>query len=320
MSELVERLAHAVLLPAVADLESSEVERLLERGCRSVLLGETRAEYVARTMSPDRISRETRQLVREKVETLRRRTASELLVAVDHESVGIRRFAHLIQADADPATAGPALRELGVNVVLGPIADVVRGENPWLEGRNLGSDPSAVAAAARDAVEGLQAAGVAAVAKHYPGHSVLADDPAVAAAVLRTQADELDEAPFESVVASGVRGIMLGPAVVEALDPTEAASCSRVVVRRVRERLGFRGTLVSDDLDAAGILRGRPVGEAAVASLAAGVDLLLVGAPAAGECAAAIVRAVAEGRLAETRLAEAAARVGHLETRESSPA
>jgi len=64
MSELVERLAHAVLLPAVADLESSEVERLLERGCRSVLLGETRAEYVARTMSPDRISRETRQLVR----------------------------------------------------------------------------------------------------------------------------------------------------------------------------------------------------------------------------------------------------------------
>ena len=58
---------------------------------------------------------------------------------------------------------------------------------------------------------------------------------------------------------------MLGPAPVESIDGAEAASCSNAVVRRARERLGFSGTLVGDDLDAVSILRGRRIGEAAVA-------------------------------------------------------
>src|SRR5262249_44138430 len=105
----------------------------------------------------------------------------------------------------------------------------------------------------------------------------------------------------------------LGPAVVEAVDPAEAASCSPAIVRLARERLGFRGTLVSDDLDAAGILRGRAVGEAAVASLAAATDLLLISAHVAPACAEALTQAVSDGRIAEERLAEAAANVGRLE-------
>jgi beta-N-acetylhexosaminidase len=308
VNESIERLAHAVLLPAVAGLETSELIPLLDRGCRAVLLGETRAEYLARAMSAERVVVETAELVRETIATLRERASSELLVAVDHEVVGIRRFEHLLADDA-PAEG---LRRLGVNVALGPIVDVVRGENPWLSGRNLGPDPVVVAASGRAAVEELQAAGIAAVAKHYPGHPVLPDDPAVAPAVLRGSLDGLEE-PFEAVVAAGVRGIMLGPAVVEAIDQTEPASCSPSVVRLARERLGFRGTLVSDDLDAAGILRGRAVGAAAVASLAAGVDLLLVSAHVAPECAEALVQAVSDRRIAEERLAEAAANVGRLE-------
>jgi beta-N-acetylhexosaminidase len=324
VTESIARLAHAVLLPAVADLDTTALTPLLEQGCRSVLLGETRAEYVARAMSPERVASESSELVREATAGLREHASDELLVAVDHEVVGIRRFAHLLPADrgSTPAEvreaaieAGRRLRELGVNVVLGPIVDVVRGENPWLAARNLGPDAAVVAATGRAAVEGLQAGGVAAVAKHYPGHPVLPDDPALSPAVLRSPLDELDstdEAPFAAVVAAGARGIMLGPAVVEAVDPSEAASCSPVVVRRVRERLGFRGALVSDDLDAVAILRGRPVGDAAVASLAAGADLLLVAAPAAPECAAALAAAVSDGRVSEERLAEAATRVGHL--------
>ena len=328
LTESVERLAHAVLLPAVADLDVTALTPLLERGCRAVLLGETRAEYLARAIRPERLADETAEVVRQATAALRERAPDELLVAVDHEVVGIRRFAHLLPADGSSAPdevreaaveAGRGLRELGVNVVLGPIVDVIRGENPWLAGRNLGPDAAVVAAVGRAAVEGLQAGGVAAVAKHFPGHAVLVDDPAVSPAVLRTSLDELDgadEAPFAAVVAAGVRGIMLGPAVVEALDPAEAASCSAAVVRRVRERLGFCGTLVSDDLDAAGILRGRGVGDAAVASLAAGADLLLVAAPAATACAEALLAAVADGRIPAERLTEAAARAGHLATAE----
>jgi beta-N-acetylhexosaminidase len=301
-------LAYAVLLPAVGGLGTEALEPLLDRGCRAVLLGETRAEYLAREMSAERVAAETAELVRETIAALRARTSGELLVAVDHEVVGIRRFEHLLPPDA----AAEGLRELGVNVVLGPIVDVVRGANPWLSGRNLGPDAGVVAASGRAAVEELQAAGIAAVAKHYPGHPVLPEDPAVSPAVLREPLDGLEE-PFEAVVAAGVRGLMLGPAVVEAVDPAEAASCSRAVVRLAREGLGFRGTLVSDDLDAVGILRGRSVGEAAVASLTAGADLLLVAAEGARECADAIARAVSDGRVAEERLTEAAAGVGHLE-------
>jgi len=324
MTESIEKLAHSVLLPAVADLDLTVLRPLFGRGCRSVLLGETRAEYVARTMSPERIAHETRELVGEAILALRGQTQEQLLVAVDHEVVGIRRFAHLLPQGegCDPDAVrleaietARLLREMGVNVVLGPIVDVVRGENPWLRERNLGSDAGVVAATGRAAVEGLQTGGVAAVAKHYPGHSFLVDDPAVAPAVLRTPLDELDgpaEEPFAAVIAAGVRGIMLGPAVVHAIDPSRAASCSEAVAARVRERLGFRGTLVSDDLDAVGILRGRRVGDAAVSSLAAGADLLLVGASAAAECAHSLAAAVQDGRISANRLAEAASRVGQL--------
>jgi beta-N-acetylhexosaminidase len=320
-----------VLLPAVADLDSAALRPLLERGCRAVLLGETRAEYLARAMSPERVAHETSDLVQEAIARLREQASAELLVAVDHEVVGIRRFAHILPPDRGSAQdevresareIGTCLRELGVNVVLGPIVDVVRGENPWLAGRNLGPDAAVVAEVGSAAVVGLQAGGVAAVAKHYPGHAVLVDDPAVSPAVLRTPVGELDgadEAPFAAIVAAGVRGLMLGPAVVEAVDPSESASCSAAVVRRARERLGFRGALVSDDLDAVGILRGRQVGDAAVASLAAGADLLLVAASAAAECAAALTAAVADGRLAAERLIEADAHARQLTPKHTGP-
>ena len=309
MNSTTEQLAHAVLLPAVADIDSSVLAPLIERGCRSVLLGETRDEYLARTMSERRASHETREVVTSAIAGLRALTPDRLLVVVDHEVVGIRRFEHLIP---DPATAGTELASLGIDVVLGPIVDVVRGPNPWLEGRNLGTDSATVAAVARAEVEALQSAGVAAVAKHYPGHAVTRNDPAVDLGNVPTELTELDtidEEPFAAVVGAGVRGLMLGPAVIDAIDPEETASCSPVVAARARRRLGFQGTLVSDDLDAVSILRGRKVGEVAVKSLSAGLDLLLVPASVAPECAAAIVEAVDDGRLPLDRLTEAAAQV-----------
>src|SRR5262249_54624035 len=120
----IERLAYAVLLPAVAGLETAELVPLLDRGCRADLLGAARAEYLARAMSRGRAAGESPGLVRETVGTLRSHASEELLVAVDHEVVGIRRFEHLLRPD----TPAEALRDLGVNVALGPIVDVVRGE------------------------------------------------------------------------------------------------------------------------------------------------------------------------------------------------
>jgi len=279
VTQAVDRLAYAVLLPAIEDLDVSPLEPLLERGCRSVLLGETRAEYLARRMSSDRAARETPEFVADAIEALRCASPDPLLVAVDHELDGIQRFEHLLPgalrsgADATPdqvralsGLAAERLSALGINVVLGPIVDVVRGRNPWLDRRNHGPDCATVAATGCAMVEGFNASGVVTVAKHYPGHAVVECDPAVALAAVPTcieDLDNLDEVPFAALVGAGVRGLMLGPAVVEAIDRTESASCSAPVVRRARVRVGFAGTLVSDDLDAISILRGRSVGATA---------------------------------------------------------
>ena len=327
----VDHLAHAVLLPAIADLDLRPVRTLFERGCRAVLLGETREEYLARSMSDVRRSHETAEAVRAIADSLLAYGHRAVIVAADHEFPGICRFEHLlpvppsaptggetpreVEVMAHAAAVGRALGAMGVNVTLGPILDVVRGANPWLHRRNAGRDPATVAAVGRAMVAGLQASGVSAVAKHFPGHAEVPDDPAVSAAVVRTPLAELDlvdAAPFRAAIKAGVRGIMLGPAVIEALDPSAPASLSPIVVRHARDTFGFDGVLVTDDLDAVSILGRRPIGRVAVDAVSAGADLLLTGAHAAAECADALAQAVRTGDLELQRLTQAARRIDRL--------
>jgi beta-N-acetylhexosaminidase len=328
-SKRIAVLAYRVLFPAVDDLDPNSVRHLVERGCRSVLLGETRIEYLARAMSAERVARETPELVRAMVRDLQSSASGQLIVAADEELVGIRRFDHLIAAAAPVPPASPSPEEvaavsaqratelaaLGVNTVLGPVLDVVRGVNPWLSGRNLGPDSVPIARLGKAVIEGLHAGGVSSIAKHYPGHAVVEDDPAVARARVRTPRGNLettDAAPFQAAVDAGVRGIMLGPAVSDCLDPHAPASTSATVARHARETLGFEGALITDDLDAVSILRDRPIGDVAVAAIAAGADLLLVAAVHAEDCAAALEQAVLSGDLEVERLSEAALRTERL--------
>lgn len=322
----VERsLAFRVLLPAIAGLDVSEITPLFRRGCRSVLLGETRREYVAREMNDARIAAETRDLIVSTVSRLAAEADGPVLVAADHELRGIRRFEHLLPegspTDADAvrtsfAEDGAVLGKMGVNMALGPILDVVRGPNPWLSGRNLGADAATVSALGAAAIEGLQASGVVAVAKHFPGHAVVTLDPAEHSKARLTtsvaELDSVDEMPFGAAVASGVQGLMLGPVPVEALDASVSASLSPAVVARARARLGFRGVLLTDDLDAPATRAGLDVSEAAVQALVAGADMLLVSASNAAACGEAIYRATVEGLLAVERLGDAAAQVDAL--------
>ena len=276
-------------------------------------------------MSDARVRAETRELVAATVSRFAADVDGAVLVAADHELGGIRRFDHLLRQDR-PMTAdavrqsfaedGAALGEMGVNMTLGPILDVVRGPNPWLSDRNLGAEPATVSALGTAAIEGLQASGIVAIAKHFPGHAAVALDPAEAREARLTTApaelDSIDEVPFRAAVASGVRGLMLGPVPVEALDGSASASLSPAVVSRARERLGFQGVLVTDDIDAPAT-RGRlDVPAAAVQALIAGADMLLVAASNAAACADAIHTATVDGLLSFERLADAAGRVEDL--------
>jgi beta-N-acetylhexosaminidase len=100
---------------------------------------------------------------------------------------------------------------------------------------------------------------------------------------------------------------------VQALDPVEPSSTSKTTVDLLRNELGFAGLVVSDDLDLAGTMRGRPIAEVALASLAAGVQLLLLSdGPQIDEIAEYIARAVQEGRLAADTLRGASEAVRQL--------
>lgn len=322
-----ERDAHAVLLPVAGALKMDNwLRQLLSRGTRSVLIGETRAEYVSRAMTADRRVRESTESFTSFTAGIERAAEGPALIAVDQEPWGIARLHDLVPAFPDQdvlagladeeisaaaAGVGAAARRLGVNMFLSPVLDVLSGANPWLEGRTLPYGEEEVGRIGAAFVAGVQSAGVIAVAKHFPGHPALAQDPALHDTMLTgTGPVEAASGPFGRVVAVGVRAIMTGPVVVDAVDPDEPASTSATTVGLLRRELGFAGLVVSDDLDTPSTTRGRSVHDTAMAALDAGVDLLLL--PGGPELVGLAEQIASRARVDATfghRLSEAAERV-----------
>ncbi|NMZ61024.1 glycoside hydrolase family 3 N-terminal domain-containing protein [Pseudomonas nitroreducens] len=327
MSTLLES-AYATLLPAFAGLEldGAVLDFLTSGGC-SLLLGETRAEYLARSMSAQRQGSESREQFSQLVAQARELAGQDLLIAVDQELGGILRLHRLVPALPSAAEArtlstqelarqaasvAESARAMGVNLFLAPIVDVVTGENPWLQNRTLGTRAEDVSRVSGAYVNGVQQAGVAAVAKHFPGHPVTPLDPAVEEAIVECSREELQPTlgVFADLIAGGVQAIMVGPALVPALDAREPSSTSATTVGLLRDEMGFTGLIVSDDLDAPGIHRGRSIEATAVASISAGADLLLLSSEAGLDSVArALVEAVEKGEMTEARLLDAARRV-----------
>jgi beta-N-acetylhexosaminidase len=215
------------------------------------------------------------------------------------------------------AGIGHELSALGIVLDLAPDVDVNSSpDNPVIGVRSFGDDPALVSRHAVAWVEGLQSTGVAACAKHFPGHGDTVVDshhglPRVDVTVEVLQGREL--APFRAAVAAGVAAVMTSHIIVSALDPHRPATFSRQVLAVLRDDLGFEGVIVSDALDMAGASADTGIPEAAVRALVAGVDLLCLGSCTSPETYEAVhanvVSAVRAGRLPEQRVAEAAARV-----------
>ncbi len=218
------------------------------------------------------------------------------------------------------AVIGTELAAAGIDLDLAPVADVNSDpDNPVIGTRSFGTDATAAAAHTAAWVTGLQGAGVAACAKHFPGHGDTAQDSHLALPTVDVDLPTLlarELVPFAAAVEAGVASVMTSHIVVPALDPALPATLSRPVLTLLRDHLGYDGVLVTDALDMAGASAGRGIPEAAVLSLAAGADLLCIGADKdvalAREIQAAIVAAVRAGRLAEERLVEAVDRIARM--------
>lgn len=183
-----------------------------------------------------------------------------------------RRFAGALAAE---------LRAVGISLDLAPVVDVLTNpRNTVIGDRALGDQADTVARLGRAIIEALQAGGVAACAKHFPGHGETAADsheelPVVDLPPERLRAVEL--VPFRAAIDARVTAIMVGHLLVPALDETQPASLSPAIVKRLlREELGFGGLVVTDDLEMKAISGRQAVEQAAVAALSAGCDLLLV--------------------------------------------
>ena len=249
------------------------------------------------------------------------------IVCLDQEGGAIRtlRFAPSSAGQAaqpTPAAARAAaaatarsLRATGVNVTLGPVADVAAGTpGSVMAGRAYPGSSAAVAAAVRAAVAAYLRGGVLPVAKHFPGlGGARTNTDDAAARVERTRAQlAADLAPFRAAVEARAPLVMLGHARYPALDPNRIASQSHAIATDLlRERMHFEGVAMTDSLEAQAALQttGGDVGDAALRSLRAGADLLLMTGPGSFPLVRdALLAAARRSPAVRSRVGEAATR------------
>ncbi|GHJ37444.1 glycoside hydrolase family 3 protein [Streptomyces sp. TS71-3] len=217
---------------------------------------------------------------------------------------------------------GLTLVEAGVDWNLAPAVDTA--VNPLSPNgiRCFGPDRARVAAHAAAWVEGLQAAGVSACAKHFPGHGLSSTDAHLGTPTVDLSREELVEHyldPFRAAIAAGVDSIMVSHVHLTQLDSVPATISPAVLTGLLRGELGYEGVVITDALEMHGISDVASLPDAAVRAISAGADALCLGAWAFGDdvdaAAKALVCAVETGALPEQRLREANERIARLGTR-----
>ena len=217
-------------------------------------------------------------------------------------------------AHAAARITGTELRAVGINQDYAPVADVnVNPANPVIGIRSFGSDPALVAQMLTAAIGGYQSAGVAATAKHFPGHGDTATDSHTGLPVIghsRAEWERLDAPPFQAAVRAGVDAIMSAHIVVPGLDRSgdPATLSKQVLTGLLRQRLGHQGVIVTDSLRMEGARRRYGDGEVAVRAVNAGADQLLM-PPRLATAYRAVLRAVRDGTIPRARLDDAVTRI-----------
>jgi len=301
---------------------SKEVRELIRRGVHGVILFSRNVE------SAEQVAELTSELKRE--------AERPLLVAIDQEGGRVARlraeqgFTELPPMRAlgdtrDPVLArevgellGTELRAVGIDQDFAPVVDVdTNPANPVIGDRSFGSDPALVGRMGSALAEGLQAAGVAACAKHFPGHGDTSQDSHLELPRLSHPLSRLEEVelpPFAALARAGVASVMTAHVVFEALDSRRPATLSRPVLSLLREKCGFERCVISDDLEMKAVAENFPIEEAVPAALEAGVHSLLICHHADVQHRAIDVLrdAVYRGRVTAERFAQARIRVGRL--------
>jgi beta-N-acetylhexosaminidase len=196
---------------------------------------------------------------------------------------------------------------LGFNIVFAPVADVLGSTtHPVIGSRSFGTDPRRVASMSLAFAGGLRESGVLPVLKHFPGHGGAEADPHVGSTVDNRSFREIEEAdllPFAQGIEAGIDCIMVSHVIMPEVSGDDLpASCSRsITTELLRGNLGFRGIAVTDSISMRAITSRWSVEEAVLAVLHAGADCILE-PPAPRQAFSALVTAVREGTVSESRI------------------
>jgi beta-N-acetylhexosaminidase len=172
------------------------------------------------------------------------------------------------------------LKSVGVHINFAPVIDVnVNPANPIIGVRSFGSDTDVVGQMGLALIKGLQAAGIMAVAKHFPGHGETVIDSHLDLPRLnmtREQFERVHLPPFKLAVDNGVMGVMTAHIVYDFIDKENPATFSPQILKGLlRGNMGFEGVVISDSLDMGGALKGRNLIGACIKALSSGVDMIL---------------------------------------------
>ena len=226
------------------------------------------------------------------------------------------------------ADLGSRIRRLGIDLTLAPCADINSNpRNPIIGVRSFGTTAADVSRHVVAAVEGFQRGGVAACAKHFPGHGDTSADTHREPAQVNSTAEELwqrELRPFAAAIEAGVDAILTAHVVAAAVD-SDPASLSAAWNGQLRKQMGFEGVIITDALDMEAVAEGRGIAgiaHASVRALSAGADLLCLGSNFDGPMTATVidhvVDALVDGRLSLTSLERSRERIVELHRRPSA--
>jgi beta-N-acetylhexosaminidase len=288
----------------------------------------------------DTRNEEIYNLIEQTASLIRDESGLSPFIAMDHEGGSVNRFMpgtaslpaaisyweatgedrrevmeKLQKIEADSFKTGREMKMLGINLNLAPVAEYLTAENRgFLGNRSYGPDRVFTTEAAAAFIRGMERAGVTCVVKHFPGSA--GPDPHFSPSVLKGDKAALDElvSPFAALINRGARAVMVAHTSVPAMD-VKIASLSNVIMENwLRGELGFKGIIICDDFSMAAA-SGRSTKEsftteeAAIQSIAAGADMVLVWPPDIRRTHRALVSALEDGRLSRERLLESTGRV-----------
>ena len=202
-----------------------------------------------------------------------------------------------IQSDADEKSA--LLKELGIDINLAPVCDIATDKKDFMYDRSLGEDAKTTAEFARIVTEISRNNGVSVTLKHFPGYGGNVDTHTGTAVDKRElkEFEEKDLIPFKAGIDAGADFVMVSHNIVNCMDDKKPASLSENVHKYLREKLGFTGLIITDDLSMAAITKYAGTETPAVAAVLAGNDVIIVSSAMAESSYTSLLEAVKSGKI-----------------------